>query len=229
MVPARRCAALEISLGLAVLADRRSMSARLGSPAAGRSRAADMSGAGSHEGRPIFLAFWHGRILDDPMRLAALARSPHADLGPSRWPRSSPARSRYFGIEWIAGSIERGRRLGGAARDAESAQGRATASASRRTGRDGPAMRAKPGIVIAARLAGAPIVPVSLCDAPALASSAAGIAFICRCPSAAASSLGRADRDAAMPATGGDRSGAAARRGRGLNAHHRRSRSPHGP
>jgi lysophospholipid acyltransferase (LPLAT)-like uncharacterized protein len=110
------------------------------------------------EGRPTLAAFWHGRILVMPFAWHRRTRfhmliSAHADG------RIIAGAVSYFGIEWIAGSSSEG---GGAAlrgmlRHLKAGDGVGITP----DGPDGPAMRAKPGIVIAARLARAVVLPVS--------------------------------------------------------------------
>jgi hypothetical protein len=110
------------------------------------------------EDRPIFAAFWHGRILvipflrPDRMKFHMLI-SAHDDG------RVIAGAIRYFGIEWIAGSSSEG---GGPAlraivRHLKAGDGVGITP----DGPDGPAMRAKPGVVVAARLAKTAVLPVS--------------------------------------------------------------------
>jgi lysophospholipid acyltransferase (LPLAT)-like uncharacterized protein len=110
------------------------------------------------EGRPSFAAFWHGRILVMPFAWHGRSKfhmliSSHVDG------RLIAGAVSYFGIEWIAGSSSEG---GGAAlramlRHLKAGNGVGITP----DGPDGPAMRAKPGIVTAARLAKAAVLPVS--------------------------------------------------------------------
>jgi lysophospholipid acyltransferase (LPLAT)-like uncharacterized protein len=110
------------------------------------------------EGRPTFAAFWHGRILVMPFAWHGRTKfhmliSAHADG------RIIAGAVNYFGIEWIAGSSNDG---GGAAlramlRHLKAGDGVGITP----DGPDGPAMNAKPGIVVAARLAKAAVLPVS--------------------------------------------------------------------
>jgi lysophospholipid acyltransferase (LPLAT)-like uncharacterized protein len=110
------------------------------------------------EGRPTFAAFWHGRILVMPFAWHGRTKfhmliSAHADG------RIIAGAVSYFGIEWIAGSSNEG---GGAAlramlRHLKAGDGVGITP----DGPDGPAMNAKPGIVVAARLAKAAVLPVS--------------------------------------------------------------------
>jgi lysophospholipid acyltransferase (LPLAT)-like uncharacterized protein len=110
------------------------------------------------EGRPTFGAFWHGRILVMPFAWHLRTKfhmliSSHSDG------RVIAGAVSYFGIQWIAGSSSEG---GGAAlramlRHLKEGDGVGITP----DGPDGPAMRAKPGIVTAARLAKAAVLPVS--------------------------------------------------------------------
>jgi len=110
------------------------------------------------EGRPTLAAFWHGRILVMPFAWHGRTKfhmliSSHADG------RIIAGAVSYFGIEWIAGSSSEG---GGAAlramlRHLKAGDGVGITP----DGPDGPAMIAKPGIVVAARLARAAVLPVS--------------------------------------------------------------------
>ena len=110
------------------------------------------------EGRPTLAAFWHGRILVMPFAWHGRTKfhmliSSHADG------RIIAGAVSYFGIEWIAGSSSEG---GGAAlramlRHLKAGDGVGITP----DGPDGPAMIAKPGIVVAARLAKVAVIPVS--------------------------------------------------------------------
>jgi len=110
------------------------------------------------ERRPSFAAFWHGRILVMPFAWHRRSKfhmliSSHVDG------RIIAGAVSYFGIEWIAGSSSEG---GGAAlramlRHLKAGDGVGITP----DGPDGPAMRAKPGIITAARLAKAAVLPVS--------------------------------------------------------------------
>ena len=110
------------------------------------------------EGRPLLGAFWHGRILVMP-----LARPRHTKfnmlISAHEDGRVIAGAVSYFGIEWIAGSSSEG---GSAAlramlRRLKAGEGVCITP----DGPDGPAMRAKPGIVVAARLAKTAVIPVS--------------------------------------------------------------------
>jgi lysophospholipid acyltransferase (LPLAT)-like uncharacterized protein len=108
--------------------------------------------------RPFIGAFWHGRILIMPFAKQRQATfhmliSAHSDG------RIIAGAVRHFGIHWIAGSTSKG---GGAAlRSMLRALKAGDNVCITPDGPDGPAMRAKPGIVIAARLSGAAVVPAS--------------------------------------------------------------------
>lgn len=112
-----------------------------------------------HEaGTPTLAAFWHGRILVMPF--AWHGRAPfHMLISSHIDGRLIAGAVSHFGIEWIAGSSSDG---GGAAlrsmlRHLKAGDGVGITP----DGPDGPAMRAKPGIVVAARLAHASVLPVS--------------------------------------------------------------------
>jgi lysophospholipid acyltransferase (LPLAT)-like uncharacterized protein len=109
-------------------------------------------------GQPLFGAFWHGRILVMPFVKPQRAKF-HMLISSHNDGRVIAGAVRYFGIEWIAGSSNEG---GGAAlrailRALKGGDGVGITP----DGPDGPAMRAKPGIVVAARLAKAVVLPVS--------------------------------------------------------------------
>jgi lysophospholipid acyltransferase (LPLAT)-like uncharacterized protein len=110
------------------------------------------------EGRPLFGAFWHGRILVMPFVKPERTKfhmliSSHSDG------RVIAGAVSYFGVEWIAGSSNEG---GGAALRAMLRRLKAGDGVGiTPDGPDGPAMCAKPGIVVAARLAKAAVLPVS--------------------------------------------------------------------
>ncbi|HVA15841.1 MAG TPA: lysophospholipid acyltransferase family protein [Stellaceae bacterium] len=109
-------------------------------------------------GRPVIGAFWHGRILVMPFawdRRAAfhMLISAHPDG------RLIAGAVRHFGIDWIAGSSTEG---GGAGFRTMLRQLKAGASVGiTPDGPNGPAMRAKPGIVAIARVSRAAVLPVS--------------------------------------------------------------------
>ncbi|HEV8013955.1 MAG TPA: lysophospholipid acyltransferase family protein [Stellaceae bacterium] len=112
----------------------------------------------SDEGRPTFAAFWHGRILVMPFAWHRRTKfhmliSSHVDG------RLIAGAVSYFGIEWIAGSSTDGG--GGALRNMLRHLKAGDGVGITPDGPDGPAMRAKPGIVIAARRAHATVLPVT--------------------------------------------------------------------
>jgi hypothetical protein len=110
------------------------------------------------EGRPLLAAFWHGRILVIPFARQGRTKfhiliSAHADG------RVIAGAIRYFGVESIAGSSSEG---GSAALRAIVRQLKAGDGVGiTPDGPDGPAMRAKPGVAVAARLAKTAVLPVS--------------------------------------------------------------------
>jgi lysophospholipid acyltransferase (LPLAT)-like uncharacterized protein len=111
------------------------------------------------EGKPFILAFWHGRLLMAPMawrRGASMNMliSSHADG------RIIADAIGYFDLGTIAGSRNKGgaaalRAILRALRDGQNV-GFTPDGLTR-----GPAMRAAPGIIAAARLTGAPILPLT--------------------------------------------------------------------
>jgi lysophospholipid acyltransferase (LPLAT)-like uncharacterized protein len=110
------------------------------------------------EGRPFILAFWHGRLLMIPMAWQRLAPmhmliSSHADG------RIIAHAVRYFGVDSIAGSTNRGGP--GALRAMMRFLKAGDCVGITPDGPDGPAMRASEGIVAVARLSRAPIVPIT--------------------------------------------------------------------
>jgi len=112
-----------------------------------------------HEtGKPFILAFWHGRLLMMPM--AWDARQPIDMLiSAHRDGRIIADAVKHFGIRSVAGSTTRG------GSSALRAMLRTLRSGScvgiTPDGPRGPAMQASLGTVAAARLAGAPVVPLS--------------------------------------------------------------------
>ena len=114
------------------------------------------------EGKPTLAAFWHGRILVMPF--AWHGRTPfHMLISSHIDGRLIAGAVSHFGIQWIAGSSSEG---GGAAlrsmlRHLKAGDGVGITP----DGPDGPAMRAKPGIVVAGRLARASVAADQLCDA----------------------------------------------------------------
>jgi hypothetical protein len=110
------------------------------------------------QGQPVIVAFWHGRMLLLPLMWARrgplfMLMSQHRDG------RIIAGAVAYFGIGSIEGSSNAG---GTAALRAMLRHIRAGASVGiTPDGPNGPAMRASEGIVAAARLARAPIVPMT--------------------------------------------------------------------
>ncbi len=110
-------------------------------------------------GRPFILAFWHGRLLMIPMAWQRLAPM-HMLISGHRDGRIIAGAVRHFHVDSIAGSSNDG-------------TGRAALRAMVRylkagdcvgitpDGPNGPAMRATSGIVATARLAQAPILPIT--------------------------------------------------------------------
>ena len=109
-------------------------------------------------GRPFIIAFWHGRMLMLPMMWAR--RAPlHMLISGHRDGRIIAGAVAPFGIGWIEGSSASG---GAAALRAMVRHIRGGACVGiTPDGPYGPAMRASAGIVTAARLARAPIVPMT--------------------------------------------------------------------
>ena len=108
--------------------------------------------------RPFILAFWHGRLLMMPC--AWNKRVPiHMLISGHRDGRIIADAVRHFGIDSIAGSSTAG---GPAALKSMVRQLKAGDCVGiTPDGPDGPAMRATPGIVAAARLSGAPVIPLT--------------------------------------------------------------------
>jgi lysophospholipid acyltransferase (LPLAT)-like uncharacterized protein len=115
-------------------------------------------------GRPFILAFWHGRLMMAPM---AWRRGASMNMLISANPdgRIIADAIRHFGLGTITGSKSKDgiKSKGGTAalramlRALESGQNIGVTP----DGPRGPAMRASPGIIAAARLTGAPILPLS--------------------------------------------------------------------
>lgn len=108
--------------------------------------------------KPFIIAFWHGRMLMLPMMWAR--RAPlNMLISGHRDGRIIAGAVAHFGIGWIEGSSAQG---GSAALRAMVRHIRAGASVGiTPDGPYGPAMRASAGIVTAARLCRAPIVPMT--------------------------------------------------------------------
>lgn len=110
------------------------------------------------QGGPIIAAFWHGRILIMPFVKPRRVKF-HMMISAHDDGRVIAGAVRYFGIDWIAGSSTEG---GSAALRAMLRQLRAGNGVGiTPDGPDGPAMRVKPGIVVAARLAKISVAPAT--------------------------------------------------------------------
>jgi hypothetical protein len=110
------------------------------------------------DGRSIIVAFWHSRLLMMPY--AWHRRVPfHMLISAHTDGRLIAGAVKYFGIEWIAGSSSEGG--GGALRQMLRRLKAGDCVGITPDGPDGPAMRAKPGIVAVARLSGAPMIPLA--------------------------------------------------------------------
>jgi lysophospholipid acyltransferase (LPLAT)-like uncharacterized protein len=112
-----------------------------------------------HEaGQPFILAFWHGRLLMMPM--AWDPRQPiHMLISAHRDGRIIADAVKHFGIRSVAGSTSRGG--AGALRAMLRTLRSGACVGITPDGPRGPAMQASLGTVAAARLAGAPVVPLS--------------------------------------------------------------------
>ena len=110
------------------------------------------------EGRPFILAFWHGRLLMIPMAWQRLAPM-HMVISGHRDGRIIADAVRYFGVDSIAGSSSRGG--AGALRAMVRFVKEGDCVGITPDGPNGPAMHATSGIVAAAKMARAPIVPVT--------------------------------------------------------------------
>src|SRR6185503_20551219 len=109
-------------------------------------------------GRPVILAFWHGRL--QMMPYCWDRRVPmHMLISAHTDGRLIAGAVKYFGIEWIAGSSRDGG--GGAVRQILRRLKAGACIGITPDGPDGPAMRAKPGIAAVARLSGAPVLPAA--------------------------------------------------------------------
>ena len=110
------------------------------------------------EGRPFIGAFWHGRMMMIPLGWARMARM-HMLISAHRDGRIIAGAVAYFGIDTIAGSTRRG---GSAAlRTMLKRLKEGDCVAITPDGPRGPAMTASIGIINVARLAQAPIVPIT--------------------------------------------------------------------
>ena len=110
------------------------------------------------EGRPFILAFWHGRLLMAPMGWRGGASMNMLISGHSDGRIIADAIA-HFGLGTITGSKSKGGT--GALRAMLRALGSGQNIGVTPDGPRGPAMRASPGIIAAARLARAPILPLS--------------------------------------------------------------------
>jgi lysophospholipid acyltransferase (LPLAT)-like uncharacterized protein len=110
------------------------------------------------QGRPFILAFWHGRLLLIPMAWQTLAPM-HMLISGHRDGRIIADAVRHFGIDSIAGSSTAGGTAALRAMVRHVRHGDCVGITP--DGPNGPAMRASIGIVAAARLAKAPIIPIT--------------------------------------------------------------------
>src|SRR5690242_741941 len=109
-------------------------------------------------GRPFILAFWHGRLLMIPMAWQNLAPM-HMLISGHRDGRIIADAVRHFGIDSIAGSSNQGGT--GALRAMIRYVKQGDCVGITPDGPNGPAMRATTGIVIAAKISRAPIIPIT--------------------------------------------------------------------
>jgi lysophospholipid acyltransferase (LPLAT)-like uncharacterized protein len=110
-------------------------------------------------GRPVIGAFWHGRILVMPFAWDHRRSAFHMLISAHIDGQLIAGAVRYFGVGWIVGSSSEG---GGAGFRSMLRYLKAGASVGiTPDGPDGPAMRAKPGIVAIARVSRAVVLPVS--------------------------------------------------------------------
>jgi lysophospholipid acyltransferase (LPLAT)-like uncharacterized protein len=110
------------------------------------------------DGKPFILAFWHGRLLMIPMAWQRLAPM-HMLISGHRDGRIIADAVRYFDVDSIAGSSNAGGSAALRAMVRHIRDGDCVGITP--DGPNGPAMRATSGIVAAARLARAPIIPVT--------------------------------------------------------------------
>jgi len=110
------------------------------------------------EGKPFILAFWHGRLMMAPMAWRRGA-SMNMLISAHNDGRIIADAIEHFGLGTITGSKSKGGM--GALRAILRALGAGQNVGFTPDGPRGPAMRASPGIIAAARLTGAPIVPLS--------------------------------------------------------------------
>ena len=110
------------------------------------------------EGRPFILAFWHGRLMMAPMAWRPGA-SMNMLISANRDGRIIADAIKHFDLDTITGSKSKGGMA--ALRAMLRALGEGQNIGVTPDGPRGPAMRASPGIIAAARLTGAPILPLS--------------------------------------------------------------------
>jgi lysophospholipid acyltransferase (LPLAT)-like uncharacterized protein len=110
------------------------------------------------DAKPFILAFWHGRLLMIPMAWQRLAPM-HMLISGHRDGRIIADAVRYFDVDSIAGSSNAGGSTALRAMVRHIRDGDCVGITP--DGPNGPAMRATSGIVAAARLARAPIIPVT--------------------------------------------------------------------
>jgi lysophospholipid acyltransferase (LPLAT)-like uncharacterized protein len=109
-------------------------------------------------GRPFILAFWHGRLLMIPMAWQRLAPM-HMLISGHRDGRIIADAVRYFDVDSIAGSSNRGGT--GALRAMVRYVKAGDCVGITPDGPNGPAMRATSGIVAAAKISQAPVIPIT--------------------------------------------------------------------
>ncbi len=110
------------------------------------------------ENRPFILAFWHGRLLMIPMAWQRLAPM-HMLISGHRDGRIIADAVRYFDVDSIAGSSNQGGTSALRAMMRFIKAGDCVGITP--DGPNGPAMRASSGIVAAARISHAPIIPIT--------------------------------------------------------------------
>ena len=110
------------------------------------------------QGKPFILAFWHGRLLMIPMAWQGLAPM-HMLISGHRDGRLIADAVRYFGIDSVPGSTNDGGT--GALRAMVRHVRAGDCIGITPDGPNGPAMRSSAGIVGVARLARAPIIPIT--------------------------------------------------------------------
>jgi len=110
------------------------------------------------EGKPFILAFWHGRLMMAPMAWRPGA-SMNMLISANRDGRIIADAIKHFDLDTITGSKSKGGMA--ALRAMLRALGDGQNIGVTPDGPRGPAMRATPGIIAAARMTGAPILPLS--------------------------------------------------------------------